>query len=283
VANKTTECHQSPLNLTAQHFVYVMSVVMRKKKEVFQKFFLFCALRMSENFVSFATCTLPLDGGECLYIQHALNSKLGSHNLDFGKKFKMDLKSDPAHKYAENINSVISILPSVDEKFQLGWAPLGQSRVLKFSFSSRQAMFLVQRWMSKIKIMKGDTDIRITFNGCSYLKARAAPPTKSSIRSESLSGQQHLITMKGPCLIADGHAEHPVGICTDVIMHSTNPSKRKSVSAGARRILPITLANREGGFLRKGGAPLDDKEWVAELAQVRRRLDSVVALTRLRW
>ncbi len=239
----------------------------------------------SESVVCFATCTLPLDGGECLYIKNILNSKLGSRNRGFDKKLEMDLKTNSVHKIVENINLVISILPSVDENFQVGWAPLGQSRVLKFSFSSKGAMFLVQRWMSKVKLTKADTDIRITFNGCSYPQARMRPEMKLHFKAEPTSAQQPLVTMKGKCRseALNGHAISAAYSADVTFPHNDSPI-RTAVAAGARRVLPTTALAKRGGYpQRKAVAPLDDHEWAAELAKVRLRLDSVVALSRLRW
>jgi hypothetical protein len=245
-----------------------------------------CVQAASESFVRFATCTLPLDGGECIYLQNKINSNLGSHNRGCDKKLAMDLKSDPVHKNPENFNLVISILPSVDEKFQVGWASLGQSRMLKFTFGSKQAMFLVQSWMSKIKLTKGDTDMRITFNGCSYPKTRSSPDMTFFSKSEPICQQKPLVTIEGACTATDADAisgTNPAGKCDGVMFRHSNSPTRTNVIAGVRRGLPMSaLAKRGGAPPRKVVATLDDIEWAAELAHVRRRLDSVVVLSRLR-
>ena len=202
-------------------------------------------------FVCFGSCTLPLDGGECLYLQHKINMSLNE-------------------KY------VLSILPSVNGKFSAGWEGMGRSRSLKFTFVSRQAMIFVQKWLSANKVLKGDTNMMIVFDGSAYTKvltARtgkkgttvAAPPSQCghTMMSANVASESRIRSPFRPSLISKQGGN-------DACRPATAGPPR--LCAGGGRSRPPLIS----------ALCVPDTEWTSELAQVRRRLDSLAALHRLR-
>lgn len=239
--------------------------------------------------VCFGSCTLPLDGGECLYLKQKINSSL---------------KSD----------HVISILPSVNGEFNVGWEPLGSSRSLKITFTSRQSVDRVRRWLSKNKITRGDTDMMLTLDSSvSHLKII---PEVSKISQESY--RFDVIQSPHRCEANHPLTEHqPDHSAPDrrTVERSIQPSRatvfskvassnkcssaihcRMCENAGCCMAHNHTMdlkrcASQSPGRLHYRQSRLapppsldrdDDAEWAAELARVRQRLDSVAALHRLR-
>jgi hypothetical protein len=240
--------------------------------------------------VCFGSCTLPLDGGECLYIKQKINSALDSEQ-------------------------VLSILPSVDGEFFPGCEPTGRSRALKFCFASRQAMVRVRHWLSKNKIVRGDTIIVLTLERSIAHVKSLSNLRHISVESDRLQPQHHrrsepqsdpTLPTKAACYeriprrcpnTAPRMQTFPGAKQTRTAARDCKVDSAASIAAGDTTPQHYVPASQQGpaqppadaarSYWRACQVPAPDPDgpdadWAAELVRVRQRLDSVAAVHRLR-
>ena len=110
--------------------------------------------RMSDQpFVVFAESTLPLDGGECLYLMQELNQHLSRQNTQAA---------------GHSLVMVTSILPAVEDTFRIGFQSPGKSRALKITCTSLSGVRSLRRWTDRNMIHKNGSLIRLRLSDDPY-------------------------------------------------------------------------------------------------------------------